>query len=158
LALTVALLEGLAGMRERRGGHDPGRVVRDLAVMVADGGDCVADLRAVRDQEPLLGRSIPTRPPSGSSRRSPPIRRLPGALREARARARRNAWTAGAWPARIAIDIDATPITAHSDKDPERMLTWVRAAIAEDSVLLRNGWRGWARTSLRRSRAGRRRG
>ena len=33
LGLTAALSRGLAGMRERRGPHDPGRVVRDLAVM-----------------------------------------------------------------------------------------------------------------------------
>jgi len=31
-------------MRGRRGGHDRGRVVRDLAVMLADGGDCLAYL------------------------------------------------------------------------------------------------------------------
>jgi hypothetical protein len=30
-------------------------VVRDLAVMLADGGDCLADLRAVRDQQALFG-------------------------------------------------------------------------------------------------------
>ncbi len=36
-------------------GHDPGRVVRDLAVMLADGGDCLADLGAVRDQDALFG-------------------------------------------------------------------------------------------------------
>ena len=50
LGLTDALSRALAPMRERRGRHDPGRVVRDLAVMLADGGDCLADLRAVRDQ------------------------------------------------------------------------------------------------------------
>ena len=54
--LTRALSGSLAWMRERRAGHDPGRVVRDLAVMLADGGDCLADLGAVRDQEPLFGR------------------------------------------------------------------------------------------------------
>jgi hypothetical protein len=27
--------------------------VGDLAVMLADGGDCLADLRAVRDQVPI---------------------------------------------------------------------------------------------------------
>jgi hypothetical protein len=42
-------------MSERRGRHDPGRVVRDLAVMLADGGDCLADLRAMRDQQMLFG-------------------------------------------------------------------------------------------------------
>jgi hypothetical protein len=40
LGLTDALSRALAGVRERRGGHDPGRIVRDLAVMLADGGDC----------------------------------------------------------------------------------------------------------------------
>ncbi len=39
LGLTRALSGGLAGLRRRHGGHDPGRVVRDLAVMLADGGD-----------------------------------------------------------------------------------------------------------------------
>lgn len=55
IGLTDALSEGLAPMRERRGAHDPGRVVRDLAVMLAGGGEHLSDLRAVRDQEPLFG-------------------------------------------------------------------------------------------------------
>jgi hypothetical protein len=42
-------------VRERRGRHDPGRVIRDLAVMLADGGDCPSDLRVVHDQQPLFG-------------------------------------------------------------------------------------------------------
>src|SRR5215217_3517028 len=53
--LTRALSRALAAVRERRGRHDPGRVIRDLAVMLADGGDCLSDLRAVRDQAPLFG-------------------------------------------------------------------------------------------------------
>jgi hypothetical protein len=44
-----------AVLKARRRGHDPGRVIRDLAVMLADGGECVSDLGAVRDQEALLG-------------------------------------------------------------------------------------------------------
>ena len=55
VGLTEALSRALEPMRERRGRHDPGRVVRDLAVMLADGGDCLADLRAVRDQQVLFG-------------------------------------------------------------------------------------------------------
>ena len=39
--LTRELSAVLAGLRERRGRHDPGRVIRDLAVMLADGGDCL---------------------------------------------------------------------------------------------------------------------
>ena len=49
LGLTGALSDALADVRERRGRHDPGRVIRDLAVMLADGGDCLSDLRAVRE-------------------------------------------------------------------------------------------------------------
>jgi hypothetical protein len=36
----------LARLKQRQSGHDRGRVVRDLVVMLADGGDCLADLRA----------------------------------------------------------------------------------------------------------------
>jgi hypothetical protein len=55
LAVTKALSLRLAGLKQRRRGHDPGRVIRDLAVMLADGGECVSDLGAVRDQEALFG-------------------------------------------------------------------------------------------------------
>ena len=41
LGLTQALSEAMAPTRERRSAHDPGVVVRDLAVAVADGGDCL---------------------------------------------------------------------------------------------------------------------
>ena len=43
---TAALSEALAGTRERRSARDPGRVLRDVAVMLADGGDCVTDMDA----------------------------------------------------------------------------------------------------------------
>ena len=98
LGLTAALSEGLAGMRERRGGHDPGRVVRDLAVMLADGGDCLADLRAVREQEPLFGTVASDATAFRVVAAIAADAALLGALREARARARANAWNAGARP------------------------------------------------------------
>ena len=53
--LTRALSRELAPMRERRSGHDPGRVLRDLAVMLADGGEALTDLGALREQAPLFG-------------------------------------------------------------------------------------------------------
>ena len=40
--LTAALSLRLAGLKQRHRGHDPGRVIRDLAVMLADGGECVS--------------------------------------------------------------------------------------------------------------------
>ena len=107
LGLTRALSRGLAGMRERRSRHDPGRVVRDLAVAIADGGDCLADLCAVRDQEPLFG---PVASDSTAFRAIDRIASEPGlleALRAARAVARERAWAAGARPAEIVIDLDA---------------------------------------------------
>jgi Transposase DDE domain group 1 len=117
LGLTDALSWALAPMRERRGKHDPGRVVRDLAVMLADGGDCLADLRAVRDQRPLFGMVASD---ATAFRVIDAIAADPAlleALREARARARGHAWDAGAVPGRIVIDVDATLICAHSEKE-----------------------------------------
>ena len=55
VGLTSALSMRLAGLKQRRRGHDPGRVIRDLAVMLADGGECLSDLGATRDQDPLFG-------------------------------------------------------------------------------------------------------
>ena len=55
LGLTGTLSLRLASIKQRRRGHDPGRVIRDLAVMLADGGECVSDMGAVRDQQALFG-------------------------------------------------------------------------------------------------------
>jgi hypothetical protein len=117
LGLTEALSRALAPMRERRSRHDPGRVVRDLAVMLADGGDCLSDLRAVREQQALFG---PVASDATAFRVIDRIASDPGllaAVRAARAQARERAWGAGMAPERIVIDIDATLITAHSEKE-----------------------------------------
>ena len=55
VGLTAALSLRLAGLKQRRRGHDSGRVIRDLAVMLADGGECVSDLGAIREQDALFG-------------------------------------------------------------------------------------------------------
>jgi hypothetical protein len=117
LGLTAELSRALAPLRERRGKHDPGRVIRDLAVMLADGGDCLSDLRAVRDQESLFG---PVASDTTAFRLIDRIAGDPGALaalRAARAQARARAWELGARPPRIVIDIDATLIGAHTEKE-----------------------------------------
>jgi len=35
--------------------HDRGRVLADVAVMIADGGEAIADIEVLRHQEPVLG-------------------------------------------------------------------------------------------------------
>src|SRR3954462_12021684 len=115
--LTRELSGALAGLRERRGTHDPGRVIRDLAVMLADGGDCLSDPRAVRDQQPLFGPVASDTTAFRLIERIASDPQLLEALRGARARARARAWELGARPGRIVIDVDATLIGAHTEKE-----------------------------------------
>jgi hypothetical protein len=97
--------------------HPDAHVLRDLAVMLADGGDCLSDLAVLRQQPELFGpvASTPTawrvieriaQDPDGLAR-----------LRLARAHARGRAWAAGGDPDvdLLVIDVDATLVTAHSD-------------------------------------------
>src|SRR3954451_15688240 len=117
LGLTKALSRRLEALKQRRRGHDPGRVIRDLAVMLADGGECVCDLAAVRDQPALFG---PVASDSTAFRVIDRIASEPGlldALRSAHARARERFWELHGAPERLTIDVDATLICAHSEKE-----------------------------------------
>lgn len=117
LGLTKALSLRLGSIKQRRRGHDPGRVIRDLAVMLADGGECVSDLGAVRDQQALFGSVASD---STAFRVIDRIASEPGlleALRSAHARARERFWKRHGAPERLTIDVDATLITAHSEKE-----------------------------------------
>lgn len=115
LGLTSALSSAMAPTRSRRSAHDPGTVIRDLATSIADGGDCVSDLGVLAGQKDLFGEVA-----SNST-----AHRVIGsigeseleALRAARAAARAGAWQAGARPEELIIDIDATLLQAHSEKD-----------------------------------------
>jgi hypothetical protein len=115
--LTKALSLRLEGLKQRQSGHDPGRVVRDLAVMLADGGDCLADLGVVRDQDALFGAVASD---STAFRVIDAIASTPGlldALADAHAHAREHVWALTGAPQRVTIEIDATLITSHSDKE-----------------------------------------
>jgi Transposase DDE domain group 1 len=117
LGLASALDRALADLFERAPTHAPGRVLRDLAVMLADGGDALCDLGTVRDQETLFG---PVASDATAYRLIERIAADPGALeriRAARAEARTRAWRRGARPRLIEIDLDATLLIAHSDKE-----------------------------------------
>jgi Transposase DDE domain group 1 len=115
VGLTAAMSEAMAEVRERRSAHDPGRVLRDVAVMLADGGDCVTDLDAYRGQGRLFGAKASE---TTTHRVLKSVdEHLLERIRAARARARARAWDAGARPETITLDIDATLVTAHSDKE-----------------------------------------
>lgn len=124
--LTAALSDALAGSRKRRSGHDPGRVLTDLAVLFADGGRSISDLAVLRDQPALFG------PVASTATAWRVLDKIdPAALnrvRAARASARERLWAqrseatgpitghrAGGrvWPG-LRIMLDATLITAHS--------------------------------------------
>ena len=115
VGLTGALSDALALTRERRSAHDPGRVLRDVAVMLADGGDCVTDMDAYRGQERLFG----ARASETTTHRvlKSVGEQLLGEIRAARAQARACVWDAGARPETVTLNIDATLLTAHSEKE-----------------------------------------
>ena len=114
LGLTDDLTRALR-VHARSVRHEPGRIARDLAVMLADGGDCLSDLGALRDQEMLFG------PVASGATAYRCVERL-GAeqlalVRAARAAARERAWKLARAPRRLVLDIDATLVTAHSEKE-----------------------------------------
>jgi hypothetical protein len=115
VGLTAGLLEALSDLRERRGRHEPGRILRDLGVMLADGGDALCDLGVLRDQEVLFG---PVASDSTAWRLMAALDEDHlGRVREARAGARCRVWELTGPPTRLILDIDATLVTAHSEKE-----------------------------------------
>jgi hypothetical protein len=115
--LTRALSLRLSSMKERRAGHDPGRVVRDLAVMLADGGECLSDLGGLREQLALFGEVASDSTAYRVIGAIAADAALLEGLRAAHAKARCNAWELGVKPERVTIEMDATLVGAHSEKD-----------------------------------------
>ena len=113
LGLTDALVDGLS-VHSRAVRHEPGRVVRDLAVMLADGGDALCDLGALRDQQVLFGEVASDATAYRCLERLD--EEMLTRIRAARAAARARAWKLGRAPRRLVLDIDATLVTAHSEK------------------------------------------
>ena len=121
VGLPRALSQALAPWRPRRSRHDPGKVLLDLAVAIALGGDCLADLAAVRCQPELFGEvaSDPTVSRLIASLAADADIAL-AAIRSARAQARAQVWELAPVTAPdgwLVIDVDATLVDAHSDKE-----------------------------------------
>jgi hypothetical protein len=128
--LDCGLSRALGPWRAPRAQHDPGKVLLDVATAVALGGDCLADLAAVRAQPELFGQvaSDPTvcRLFTALALDEESADAAVAAIRDARARAREAVWArrrplAGVPGERVGgqviVDIDATLVGAHSDKE-----------------------------------------
>ncbi|HEY3954416.1 MAG TPA: IS1380 family transposase, partial [Streptosporangiaceae bacterium] len=122
--LGRAMSGGLARWRAPRAVHDPGKILTDVVVALVLGGDCLADAAVVRAQpalygpvasDPVVSRLVSTLAADGP--------RALRAIRRARAAARERAWALagdaapGADGSLIPVDIDATIVLAHSEKE-----------------------------------------
>jgi hypothetical protein len=127
VGLGAALSAALAPWRKPNAVHDPGKVIVDLAVSTAIGGDCLADIGVLRAEPAVFGQVAS----------DPTVSRLidllagdaPAALaaiNTARAQARAAAWRLAGGDAPdhdidrgrpLIVDLDATLITAHSEKE-----------------------------------------
>ncbi len=127
VGLDRALSQALEKWRPRLAVHDPAKVLLDLALGLAVGGDCLADIALLRAEPGVFGlvASDPT-----VSRTIDRLARdataVLAAIDTARAAARARAWelagdqapghdTDAAHP--LIIDVDATLVTAHSEKE-----------------------------------------
>jgi Transposase DDE domain group 1 len=130
VGLDRGLEEALERWRAPRAVHSPGKILTDLAVALALGGDCLADVAMLRAEPELYG------PVASDPVVSRLVARLAAdapwalkALRGARAAARARAWglagqaAPGADGGLVTVDIDATIVTACSEKE-QAAATW----------------------------------
>ena len=55
MTLTRGLSLVFASRAAPQAAHDPGRVLVDVAVMLADGGECISDIATLADQRAVFG-------------------------------------------------------------------------------------------------------
>ena len=130
VGLDHGLEAALEPWRAARAVHSPGKIVADLAVALALGGDCLADVAMLRSQPELFGPvasdPVVSRLVTRLAANAP---RALKALRGARAAARQRAWdlagqaAPGADGGQVTVDIDATIVTACSEKE-HAAATW----------------------------------
>jgi hypothetical protein len=128
--LDRGLDAALEWWRQPRAVHSPGKIITDLAVAVALGGDCLADVAMLRAQPELFGPAASDPVVSRLvTRLAADAPRALKAIRAARAAARQRAWelagdaAPGAGGGLVTVDIDATIVTSCSDKE-QATPTW----------------------------------
>jgi len=125
--LDQGLSHALSRWRKPCARHDPGKIVTDLALALAVGGDCLADVAVLRAEPAVFGAvaSDPTVSRLVDTLAADADQALT-AIDSARAAARARVWGAAGQHAPhhaasaehpVVIDVDATLVTAHSDKE-----------------------------------------
>ena len=125
--LEGALRAALGRWRRARAVHDPARVVLQLGYALAAGGDCLADIGVLRDASSIVG-AVPSDPTVSRviADLAAGGQDVLDAIAGAHAAARARVHAAGGGPGHVGggglvpLDIDATLITAHSDKQDAR--------------------------------------
>ncbi|MEU4351805.1 IS1380 family transposase [Streptomyces sp. NPDC023838] len=129
--LDDAISAALTPWRKARAVHDAGKVLLDIALSVALGGDCLADVGMLRAEpavfgpvasDPTVSRLIDTLAGSGE--------RALAAIRSARTEARERVWKLAGDSApdadgTVTVDLDGVLVIAHSDKE-DAAPTWKR--------------------------------
>jgi hypothetical protein len=122
--LDVALSAAMAPWRPANAVHDPAKVLLDLALTLALGGDTCSDLAVVRAEPAVFGpvASDPTLSRT-LARLAADVEKVLPAIDRARAAARARVWAAAGQASPdheagahnpVVIDVDATLVTAHS--------------------------------------------
>ncbi|WP_055524839.1 IS1380 family transposase [Streptomyces graminilatus] len=129
IGLDQAISAALAPWRRPRAVHDPGKMLVDLALAVAIGGDCLADVAMLRAEpgvfgpvasDPTVSRLIGTLAASGEKALT--------AIRAARSEVRKRVWELAGGRApdaggQVTVDLDGVLVVAHSDKQ-DAAPTW----------------------------------
>jgi hypothetical protein len=119
LADRTGLTDAMSGAMEDCGiswhTHDPGVVLTHLAVAIADGADCLADIAALKEQEDLFGpvASVATAWRAVHATAVFELRAIPLALAQARARV----WAAKPPEGPMIWDFDSTLVNVSSEKE-----------------------------------------
>ncbi|WP_306190949.1 IS1380 family transposase [Streptomyces sp. MK5] len=129
--LDQAISAALSPWRKARAVHDPGKILLDVALALASGGDCLADVGMLRAEpavfgpvasDPTVSRLVDALAASGEKALQ--------AIRSARAQARQRVWQLAGRAApdadgTVTVDLDGVLVIAHSDKE-DAAPTWKR--------------------------------
>jgi hypothetical protein len=127
--LDQAISAALAPWQRPRAVHDPGKILLDVALAVALGGDCLADVGTLRAEpgvfgpvasDPTVSRLVDALAAAGPKALS--------AIRAARAEARERVWKLAGTAApdaagQVIVDLDGVLVLAHSEKQ-DATATW----------------------------------